>query len=144
MGRTVFVVNRIQVTNGNIDNATEVFEDRVAAEAYLRDFVQDELKYVEENGWKVDCNTPSYFLAFEDGNMTNNYTEADLSPYTVKPHQIFNYDYQKEINAMKANLVSDIRRVITKYGKDNGNCIVDGNGATLIWSGLTHGPTVSS
>ena len=138
MNRKVFIVNCIEVTDGNIDNMTHVFEDKISAQQYLKEFVQDELKYVEEKGWKIDSNTDDYFMAFEDGNLTNNYTEADLSEYEVKSHSVFNYDYQKEINILKSNLISDIRRIITTYGKDNGNCVVNDNQISLIWSGLTH------
>lgn len=136
--KKVFVVNFIQITDGSIDNSTEVFEDRLSAKNYMKEIVGKEKEHIKEIGWTIGCDSDCYFVAVNNKSKSNNYIEVDLSAYTVKPHQVFNYDYEKEIAALKLNLVCDIRRLINTFGKDNGNCIVDDNEDTLIWSALTH------
>ena len=52
----------------------KLFYDKQAALNALKEWRDDEIKYVNENGWEIAQDEPSYFEAYEDGYYCTNHS----------------------------------------------------------------------
>jgi len=62
----------------------EVFQSRDDARAYLKEWRDDEIQYVERDEWKIFKDTPDHFEASQMLDWLHNHTEGFIEEKTIK------------------------------------------------------------
>ena len=73
----IFIVEVDRVYNGQVlEYDTKAYSTEEKAKKALKEFVDDDKKYCERDGWTIDCDDDDYFLAYEEGDYLFNHVEA--------------------------------------------------------------------
>lgn len=73
----IFIVETNGVYKGEeMSYDTRAYSTEEKAKKALKEFVDDERKCCEREGWKIESDDDDYFLAYEDGDYLFNHTEV--------------------------------------------------------------------
>lgn len=73
----IFIVEVDRVVDGEkMDYDTKAYSTEEKAKAALKEFVDDDRKYCERDGWTIEADFEDYFQAYADGDYPLNHCEA--------------------------------------------------------------------
>lgn len=84
--KKVAIVHITQIVNGEeLRNDVRCFKTEELAKTYAKDFIEDEMEYVERDGWVVDdeFEESGTWQAYEAGYYNTNHTELVVSVETI-------------------------------------------------------------
>lgn len=74
----VVTVNQVYQWEEMAVNYPKAFNTIDKAKAEFRKFVDDDRRYCERDGWKIEDDTDTHFLSYEDGDYVCNHTEVSI------------------------------------------------------------------
>jgi len=89
--KKVWVFTAEQAWDGEVEDIiVRTFATEEAAQKHLQDWLtdggEDESinEYVENKGWKVECNEPNLYRAFEDGYYNTDHIELTITECEIQ------------------------------------------------------------